>query len=177
MKNFLSAICLVLFVTLTGCDTSPRTQNSDQVQSQLQEQNLQQGTAELGVPSIVNFREKRLLKDLYELRDQNGLVTYTYTWSPMTGKFIFLCNSIGYPFPYSTQYTAPQRPELHQGSSYDGGNLMVPQAEPNGLYPPNSAEGTWVICLSPNGKLQYNGKKILPVYMEPRVAAFPWKLQ
>ncbi len=52
------------------------------------------------MPGIKNFRERRLLKDIFEMRDQADLSTYTYTYSEVTGKFSFFCNSIGYGLPY-----------------------------------------------------------------------------
>jgi hypothetical protein len=101
------------------------------------------------------------------LRDQTGLVTYTYLWNEMQGKKVFLCNSIGYGIPYATQFTNPEKivERLSQG-----GYAILPQADPNGLFSPASAEGTWVMCKDPNSD------KTRPVYIEPKVIVSPFKL-
>ncbi|HVI41840.1 MAG TPA: hypothetical protein VM577_14410, partial [Anaerovoracaceae bacterium] len=93
MKKLLFLIPLLL----CACD-EPRS-SSDDIQRQQQERILQEGTSAVGMPAIKNFREKRLLKTVLELRDQNDLITYTYLWNEMQGKWVFFCNSIGYGIP------------------------------------------------------------------------------
>lgn len=148
---------------LTTC--GPPT--SDDIQRRQQEKLLAEGTAQTGMPAIKNFRERKLLKDILELRDQEGLVTYTYLWSEVTGKKVFFCDSIGYGIPYATQYTNPAKVE----SSGSKADLVIPQADPNGLFSPASAEGTWVMCKNPDGN------EARPVYVEPRVIVSPFKLK
>jgi hypothetical protein len=46
---------------------------------------------------------------------------------------------------------------------------MVPQAEPNGLFMPPTADGTWVQCIGKDGDIQ-------PLYIEPHVIVSPWPL-
>jgi hypothetical protein len=145
-----------------GCEDN----SSDKKQRQQQETILQEATAQVGMPSIKNFRERKLLKDIYELRDQTGLVTYTYLYSEYSGKLIFLCDSVGYGIPYATQYTNPQRP-LATGYSKSS---IISQADPNGLFSPQAAEGTWVICKNPHGS------DTKTVYIEPRIVVSPFKL-
>ncbi len=165
MKTVIAiASIAALGVTLTGCiDITP---SSDEVQQEQQERILKEGTAQTGMPAIKNFRERKLLKQIIEMRDQDGLVTYTYTVPETTGRPVFLCNSIGYGLPAATQYTNPQK---IVGDSY--GNVDIPQADPNGLFSPESAEGTWVMCSDPSGS-----GKTRPVYVEPRVIVSPFKL-
>jgi hypothetical protein len=155
-------VATFLFVVV-GCDNAP---TSDDTQRDQQEKLLKEGTAQSGMPNIVNFRERKLLKDILELRDQDGLVTYTYLYNEMTGKKVFFCDSIGYGIPYATQYTNPQKAEWHTEHGY----VVTPQADPNGLFSPAAAEGTWVMCKDPNGKA------VRPVYIEPRVIVSPFKL-
>lgn len=154
----------MIVLAVIGCD---RQASSDDIQRQQQERILQEGTAAVGMPAIRNFRERRLLKDILELRDQMNLVTYTYTFSEMTGKLAFFCDSIGYGIPYSTQFTNPQKVESRScNCSY----LTLPQADPNGLFSPSSADGTWVMCKDPNGS------EVRPVFIEPRVVVSPFRL-
>ena len=65
---------IFVFTVLQGCDMS----SSDSIQREQQEKILAEGTAQVGMPAIKNFRERKILKDILELRDQEGLVTYTY---------------------------------------------------------------------------------------------------
>jgi hypothetical protein len=148
-------------VALEGCD--PPT--SDQVQQSQQESILQQGTSAVGMPAIKNFRERRLFKDILEMRDQGDLSTFTYTYSEVTGKFSFLCNSIGFPLPYATQFTNPQKTECNASRCY-----QLPQADPNGLFSPAAADGTWVMCKDPTKP------RVVPTYVEPKVSTFLYEL-
>lgn len=159
--------CVLLLMAASDDNCSGESQ-SDRVQRQQQEVMLQEATAQTGMPAIKNFRERKLLKDILELRDQDGLVTYTYVWNEFNGKLVFFCNSVGYGIPYATQYTAPMKPLY--GNSQVG--FAVPQADPNGLFSPAAAEGTWVMCADP---AKANGTK--PVYVEPRIVVSPFKLQ
>jgi hypothetical protein len=149
----------ILGFTLTGCIKA----DSDDIQRNQQERILKESTAQTGMPNIKNFRERKLMKTIIEMRDQDGLVTYTYTVPETTGRPVFLCNSIGYGLPAATQYTNPEK--------YEISGATLPQADPNGLFSPSSAEGTWVMCTDPSG----NGKT-RPVYVEPRIIVSPFKL-
>lgn len=156
----------------SGCNYKP---SSNDIQREQQERMLTEGTAQTGMPAIKNFRERKLLKEIFELRDQTGLVTYTYFFNEMTGKIgDKLCDSIGYPFPYATQYTAPESVQRYylkgdNSQSNAWGSTRLPQADPNGLFSPSSADGTWVMCKDPNSDA------VRPVYSEPKVVAFPFK--
>ena len=147
-----------------GCEEEYHP-SSDQIQRAQQEKILAEGTAATGMPAIKNFRERKLLRDILELRDQNGLVTFTYVWNELNGKLIFFCDSIGYGIPYATQYTNPMKPLYY----YQTG-MSIPQAEPNGLFSPSAAEGTWVMCTDPKSN------KTAPVYVEPRVVVSPFPI-
>lgn len=162
-------LSLVVCVFALGCDDGPPT--SDQVQHSQQETLLKEANAQTGMPNIKNFRERKLLKDILELRDQDGLATYTYTFAENTGHLTFFCNSIGYGIPYATEYTNPSQIEWKSsgGGSYASG--VIPQADPNGLFAPASAEGTWVMCSDPK-----ESGKVRPIYIEPRVIVSPFKL-
>jgi hypothetical protein len=154
---------LLVFGGFEGCEPK---QSADKIQQKQQEKILQEGAAQTGMPAIKNFRERKILKEIIELRDQEGLVTYTYLFSDINGKLIYLGESIGYGIPAATQYTNPMK-QIYP--DYRDGNIM-PQADPNGLFSPESAEGTWVLLKDPNGK------GVRPVYVEPRIVVSPFKL-
>lgn len=165
----LSAICLAISLLCTGCNE--RQQSSDDIQRDQQERILQEGTSAVGMPAIKNFREKRLLKDIIEMRDQNALTTYTYIVAEMTGKLVFLGESVGYGIPAATQFTNPQKYERVNVSGGGYGYQTLPQADPNGLFSPADADGTWVMMKDPRGP------NVVPVYVEPRVIVSPFKLE
>lgn len=151
-------LALAPLLMADSCDTS------DDVQRRNQETLLAEGTRQTGMPAIKNFRERKLLKDILEMRDQTGLVTYTYLWSEFKACAVYLGESVGYGLPYATQYTNPQKRD-------GGGSVVLPQADPNGLFSPASAEGTWVLLKDPNGD------DVKPIYVEPRVIVVPFKLK
>lgn len=171
MKALKIGLALAMFLALTGAaddDGCGGPPSSDTVQRRQQERILAESTSQIGMPAIKNFRERKLLKDILELRDQSGLVTYTYLVSEMTGKVgDLLCESIGYGIPAATQFTNPEKISV-EGQHY---GITLPQADPNGLFSPSSAEGTWVMCKDPGGN------DVKPVYTEPRVIVSPFALK
>jgi hypothetical protein len=158
-------LCAMVFVVV-GCQKPP---SSDQIQQAQQERILQEGTSQIGMPAIKNFRERKLLKTILEMRDQDGLVTYTYIVD-IAGKLVFLGESVGYGIPYATQFTNPQK--ITNASHVSGAYHyeVLSQADPNGLFSPASADGTWVLLKDPHGK------EVRPVLIEPRIVVSPFKL-
>lgn len=171
MNNFhyvgLLAALPLLFAE-SGCNEHKVT--SDDVQRQQSEVLLAEATAQVGMPAIKNFRERKLLKQILELRDQEGLVTYTYLYNEREGKLVFFGETVGYGIPYATQFTNPMKIEAYHPVSGHYAYEALPQADPNGLFSPESAEGTWVLLKDPNSK------KVEPVYIEPRIVVSPFKL-
>ncbi|CAB4123176.1 hypothetical protein UFOVP29_335 [uncultured Caudovirales phage] len=68
--------------------------------------------------------------------------------------------------PHATQFTNPQRP-IYSGAT---GVTTLPQADPNTLFSPTSADGTWILCVNPETN------KAVPLYVEPKVIVSPFKL-
>lgn len=168
MKKIISILLIVVFAVLTG-GCSEGTTSSQKKEQQAQEQMQQESISQTGTPAVKNFREKKLLKDIYELRDQDGVSTYTYIVAQQTGKLVLLGESIGYGIPAATQYNNPD--QLQSGAGQGWSYTAYPQAEPNGLYSPTAAEGTWVMLKNPNGK------EVKPVYVEERIIVSPFKLE
>jgi hypothetical protein len=154
MKTLIFA--LIGSLALTGC-----LENSDDKQNVQQEELSMRSVEAIGLPGITKFQEKRTLKQILELRDQE-IATYSYT-QDMNGRLHLLCKSIGYGIPYATQYTNP----MHRWSNT---SITLPQADPNGLFSPSSADGTWVLCLNPETK------HMSPVLVEPRIIVSPFEL-
>lgn len=155
------AICGILSI-LAAC--GPIGGNTDQQMAAQQEKLMQEGNAQIGLPAIVNFQERKLMKMIFELRDQENLVCYAYTYSDYAGKFRLIGKCLGYGLPYSTQYTNPQKTETYSGSI-----TTIPQADPNGLFMPESAEASWIMLLDEAGVAH-------PMYCEPKIVISPFEL-
>src|SRR6185369_15518592 len=127
-------------------------------------------------------------KLIQEKRDQANLTTWTYTKN-MDGKYTFVCDSIGYGLPYNTRTNNPQHYEFvttrtgvvgsgsgsgyyvdDQGKRLWGEHTIMAQPEPNGLFIPDSAKGTWNLCKDPK-----TGKPDV-TYQEEDIAVFPYRL-
>lgn len=158
-----------LAVLLATANSSCNTNNtSDDRQRDQQEVMLQQATTKVGMPAINNFRERELMRMILELRDQSNLVTYTYVYNEYSGKFVFIGESIGYAIPYATQYTNPEK-DIYYGTS-SAQHMALPQADPNGLFMPSSAEGSWVMLKDPKTG------DVKPWYSESRLTVSPFKM-
>ena len=159
-KLFGLMLCLFVlgpFMLGTTSNGDPSCNDVDDAKTEMQRNSLKESFAQTGMPAIHNWKELKDVKMLYELRDQENLQTYTYIVAEMTGKLIYVGRSVGYGIPYAVQYSAPK-------DAYG-----KDQAEPNGLFMPADAEGTWVMMIDPKGDVR-------PVYFEPRVVVSPFKL-
>lgn len=143
MKKII-AIAVIMCAVLTGCSTNSKQSTAAAEESRYQEQLMQQASDEIGMPEITEFYEKKLAKEILELRDDSNLVCYAYTKSDMTGKYVYLGRSMGYGLPYSTQYTNPEVLQRGGGGSAGYWSETIPQADPNGLYSPDGLSATWL---------------------------------
>ncbi len=158
---FLSLIIL-MGLTLTGC--SINSSSDEEIANQTEKQ-MKEINREVGMPAIKNFQEKKLAKQIFELRDREDLITYVYLFNQMSGKLVFIGKAIGFGLPYSVQYTNPMKARC---DSYCDSSLL-PQADPNGLYMPTGLSATWVMLLDKNGKPH-------PVYVEQEILVSPFPL-
>lgn len=160
---------LGLSITLSGCWSS--TNATDEAVQTKQAAMQAEQVRQTGLPGITNFTEAKLVKRLYELRDQK-ISTYTYVMN-INGQLLHVCDSIGYGLPYGVQFSNPEKNVWTDGADHTHSwvNTNLPQAEPNGLYMPPTAEGTWVMCANPKADGGFD-----PLYVEPRVVTSPFKL-
>lgn len=175
MKNVLLATTLALMTATTanaGWFDQPAPSTDEAVSDQM-EKLLKEGERQTGLPAITNFTEKRMVKWLYELRDQPNYRTYTYMVT-MNGAFVKICDSVGYGINASIQYSNPDKVvdyEDYLGTGYVDANLgTLPQAEPNGLFMPEGLAATYVMCVVP-GK-----DEVQAVYIEPEIIVSPFPL-
>lgn len=165
------AIGLALVVGLCGAggscsDNTPERSSAATHEQDTQNRQMEQFMRNQPVPSFDWSLERHMLIQLYAAR-QRATNTFSVVQSDYTGKILWQCNSIGFPLPYSTQLTNPQQVVGRTFST--GGNgvaaVAIGQQEPNGLFPPPTADGTWVPCVDEKGK-------ITPVYEEKHVTVF-----
>lgn len=164
-----AAFSVAMFIS--ACDQLP---TANDIQRDQQSQINSEGAREVGMPNIKNFREMRLMKAILEMRDQDDLQTWAYIFNLMTGKFTLVCPAIGFPIPYSTQYSASEsmQPYSIRGTGGNGryfGTARLPQSEPNGLNMPASSDATWVMCIGPD-------KQPHATYMEDKLDTFLFQL-
>lgn len=129
----------------------------------------------VGLPSITNFFEKRMVRQLYEMRDNPEYRTYSYI-TTMQGRFVKICDSIGYGINASIQFSNPEKPvdlEDILGNREGSSQMLTAQAEPNGLFMPEGLAATYVMCLDPGSKVE---GELKPVYIENEVIVSPFPL-
>lgn len=163
MRNLLFIVMTVFIFTSCG----PMSQSSNTEMAQKQEQLMKESNAQLGMPAITNFQEKKIAKMIFELRDKEDLVCYAYIVNHMTGKLIFIGKCMGYGLPYSTQYTNPMKTV---DGRFKGEFSTIPQADPNGLFMPEGLSATWLMMIDPQTQ------EPRPVYLEPEIIVSPFEL-
>ena len=146
MKKVLIGLMVILVGTTAfmGCD---EIKSSDEKVADKQEQLAEESNRKVGMPNIKNFFEKEIHKEILELRDDPNLINYAYIQN-MDGKFTYIGQCVGYPLPYSTQYTNPEYYEYYR----NGGGSTLPQQDPNGLFSSGSASATWIMLLDEKGE-------------------------
>ena len=155
----------LFFTALSMFSSCSYTHSSDRVEREKTERMLKEATAQIGMPNIVNFQQKKLLKMVYELADREDFICYVYLKSEYTGKLTFIGKSVGFGVPFSAQYTNPEKIVNVYGNKY-----ILPQADPNGLFMPTSSSATWILMIDPKTN------KPRPVYIEPEIVVSPFPL-
>jgi len=171
MKKILFTTALAIGVATPalafwGSNSTPPS--SDKSTAKQMETLLKEAERQTGLPAVTNFTEKRMVKWLYELRDQPNYRTYTYIVT-MTGKLVKICDSVGYGINASIQYSNPEK-VMKNGSHYDGTFGTMPQAEPNALFMPEGLAATYVMCVSEDSD------DVKAVYIEPEIIVSPIEL-
>jgi len=176
--KYMFAVCVLamapLLATSDGCQPSAAKRPSADIHQQEETAKaLAELDRQIGMPDVVRGTERKLAKDIIELRDKE-IPTFTYLVN-LEGKLIFLGQSIGYGLPYSAQFTNPQK--LVDAEQVLGINLFedssrvqsMPQADPSGMFIPDGLSATWVMLVGPDGKPH-------PVYVEQEIIVSPFKL-
>jgi len=166
MKRKMYFILNLMFIILitSSCDTKP---SADDVMQKETKQQMMEAYRQIGMPAIKNFQERKLMKMILELRDQEDLICYAYLYNRDKGEIgQFIGKCLGFGLPYSVQYTNPEK--TVKDDMYGYGTL--PQADPNGLFMPTGLSATWLMLLDKKGVPH-------PVYIEPEIIVSPFKLK
>lgn len=162
---FVALIALAV-VALSGCN--PESKGAAQLKIDQQAAGTQQEIYAKAQPiPIFDYSQQRASLIQINAAIAKGAATYTVFYS--FGKPIFVCPSIGYPIPATTQLTNPTqltRVNIGSGNSISG---ELSQAEPVGTYTGETA-ATYVLCIRSDGKAA-------PVYSEPDAIAFPFAVK
>lgn len=179
MKNWMKlTLSVALAIPLMLASIVPAqawggSENSDTKIMQQLDKLLTEAAQQVPLPGITNFFERRMVKLLYELRDNPEYRTYTYITS-LDGKFVKVCDSIGYGINASIQFSNPTRPvDITETPRRDYAGVQLaqaPQAEPNGLFMPEGLAATYAMCLNPEDG------EIAPVYLEQEITVSPFPL-
>lgn len=164
-------IASLLFVVLiAGCDEITKKATSDSKMAEQTERSMREANAQIGMPAIKNFQERKLAKMIFELRDREDLICYAYIVN-LQGELIFIGKCVGFGLPYSVQYTNPLKVSTFDGGEYGARNpYTLPQADPNGLFMPDGLSATWLMMVDPKtGDTR-------PVYIEPQIIVSPFTL-
>lgn len=172
-KTIVGILVAVSMFGLVGCaegEGSAPVSGTEKEMNKQQSQILEESNRQIGMPNIKNHFEKKMAKDIWELRDNPDLTTYAYTQN-MDGKFVYLGRCIGYGLPYTTQFTNPEKVEVIENRYEAGDNpYTLPQADPNGLYSSETTDATWLMLINE----ETNEREI--IYSEPSIVVTQTKL-
>lgn len=158
---------LLAALAVSGCEREAVVPDADRRQAAETKQRLAEADRQIGMPDITRFTERKLAKDILELRDKE-ITTYCYIVN-LDGDLIFLGEAIGFGLPASVQYTNPEVVAHERNGSQTSSFGTLPQADPNGLFMPDGLAATWIMLKGPDGKVH-------PVYVEPEIIVSPFRL-
>lgn len=175
MKKAIFIFIAFLFMgaMFTSCDETTVKPSADKELANQTEQAMQEANRQTGYPAIVNFQEKKVMKYIYELRDQEDLICHAYFFNEIKGELgDYIGKCVGYGLPYSTQFSNPEKVMVNSKSSAYGSVFgTLPQPEPNGLFMPDGLSATWLLLIDPETD------EPRPVYIEPTIVVSPFKLK
>jgi hypothetical protein len=149
MKRILLLISgLALLCMASNCDSGAEEADRSRVNSQQELYATNQP-----VPMFKWSQDRDNLIQIYKMKNESR-TTYSVVRAAGTGEILWHCPSIGFPIPADTQITNPLQVMYQHGG-------VIEQAEPNGLFTSKNTDGTYVICVLPDGSLapQYTEQK------------------
>lgn len=168
------SVLLIAFI-LIGCDDTPSQDKELRKQETAAINDLQQRkNSVVDIPNLTDFRPADMFARTMEEQDK-GVQAYAYMLSPYSEKFFFVCVAAAFPYPGGTQFTAPSITKtLDDGTGVAG--WTVPQADPNGLYTPETAAATILPCWANEHDVNNTGNKFESTYFEDNIVVLPGPL-
>jgi hypothetical protein len=87
MKRFLLILVgfsvMLLTLSNSGCNEVKKTQTADAIEKVETEKIMKEATKQVGMPNIDKFTQKKLLKMIYELQDDENLICHAYLANEM----------------------------------------------------------------------------------------------
>lgn len=172
MKYLKFIVMLLCEIVLFSCDMAPIPSASSEIEHAQQEGSEKALLQNQPVPVLTYSMERKILTEIYLARNRK-VATWTYM-RDMNGRITEICPSIGYPIPYATQLTNSLQIAVahtpNPGPHDNWSEGVIGNPEPSGLYPPSSANGTWVGCTDKDGLLN-------PGYFEDNLFAMPYRIK
>lgn len=173
-NNWLIAVFMAIglggVIGLTACSDGPRPDSAETTQRQATSSLMEEAQRQVGMPNMINFQERKLMKLILELRDKEDLICWAYIVAKYSGELKFLGKCVGYGLPYSVQFTNPERPEEIDVQGHPNAAVTVSMPDPNGLFMPSGLSATWLMLIDPK-----TGDP-RPVYIEPEILVSPFPL-
>lgn len=166
-KIYITIFTIIISLSFIGCVEPEIT--ADTIQADKTKIQMAEAQRQVGMPNIINFQQRKLMKMIYELCDKEDLICYAYLKADYSGKLIFLGKCIGFGIPFSAQFTNPSK-IVNDPYRYQSGGKVLSQADPNGLFMPTSSSATWLMMIDPKTN------KPRPVYIEPEIVVSPFPL-
>lgn len=168
MKRLLF-IPLAAFLMANNGGCTPETDKASSRQASATRTAMDNADREVGMPRIVNYAQRKLLKNAYEDMDQTTL-TYVYLQG-LDGRLVCIGQALGYGVSLGTQFTAPEYPQhVKMPENVADVTEMLAQPDPNGLYQPDTGAATIVNLINPS-----NGEAHTAL-IEANVQTVPFKL-
>ena len=169
-------VAIATMVVMSSC--TKESTSADGIAQKQTDEAMLEAQRQVGMPAIVNFKEKKTLRWIYELCDQENLICHAYLTNAMTGQVgQYLGKCIGYGVPYSTQFSNPEKViegDKMVGYDLQGFNsstlMVLKQPEPNGLFKPDGMSATWLIMVHP----ETSDPTVM--YVESDIIVSPFKL-
>lgn len=162
LQLLIIVILALLAMGASGCDGD----NPDKKESEAVDRQQEQYANGQPIPFFDFSFERDIYTQIYMARNA---AVFTWTvWRSDFGQITGSCPSRGYGLPYDVQITNPLKYIDLTGED----NVVLEQAEPNGLFSSKNTNATWVFCQVPGDETHYAA-----VYIEDRVTVYPWPVE
>lgn len=152
------AVAAAVLVLATGCSFTPTAQDKENQQQQAAANDM------INAQPVPSFPFSVMRQNLSEIRtfEAQGGPTTSFEFQGTQGQPpVRQCASVGMPIPGNTSLSNPHQVVNAQNNN-TWSNEVLDQMEPTGVYPSASTQGTYVMCIRPDGS-------VAPSYWEGNV--------